>query len=795
MKKFVLVLLAILILPLNVMGANTFSDIEEKAYFRDAAMYLDSKGIISGYTDGTFRGDNNITRAEMATIVCRYLGKTNEADKLKEETFFTDVEKGHWALGYINYAYNSKILSGDGNGNFRPEDYILYEEALKMLLSASGLDEDAEWDYNNWAQVYVDLAQRKGVTTGQRGIQGQYVSRADVSVILYNILIGDGYTEKTETEVISIYNAEQMYALARLTAAESIKSSLGILNEEDDLKLFSFPETITNKKDKIEYLKKASYILINDIELDLSLSLLYNDISEGKGEFIGICVGDSKTVFSGKFNGNNKTILLKSSYGIKIENGNEYATCNVGIFGKMSDAEITNLNIRVNGDLKILSNRNSYVFGILAGEVNNCKISDVTVDITENSTIGIEQEKISNRNSIVGGLAGYVYANKDNYIRNCYVRLTNSTILNSKNNESTGNMYTGGIVGRSSGIWDCMVRFENCNTELKNSRIVADSAREISCVGGISSDSYFSEFAGNNVILDNSSIGAYTNGDTNVTIYSGGQQEYYKYAVGGILGNSMPGSNNRERLGQLGNYINNCTFKASMDKYGEILYAKEKAGSSTNVGGLVGIAFNNIEIENSTVDVKNGSFISERVESSKESAAHGATIGGIIGRMEHTGRIHNCVVYGENFDMMLRSTEEHIYAGGIVGIDIGPVHKKKVSLENNKVIGNGTTDIILEIVKSDKPNGSVYVGGIVGIGGYQVLGCEASGISLILNGKNISEADNIYMGKISGFITDIYLKEYNMFEWDNVGAYNCASSDVNLYNNLPENIRVIINEN
>ena len=184
-----------------------------------------------------------------------------------------------------------------------------------------------------------------------------------------------------------------------------------------------------------------------------------------------------------------------------------------------------------------------------------------------------------------------------------------------------------------------------------------------------------------------------------------------------------------------------------MDTYGEVLYAKEKAGTSTNVGGLAGLTFNNLTIENSRVDVKNGSFVSERLESEETATDFGSTVGGIIGRMEHTGRIADCVVNGENFDIIVRSTEKEIYAGGIVGVDIGPIHKKQVSLENNKVIGNGTTEIIAEIVKSDKPNSGIYLGGVSGSTGYQILNCETSGVSLVLNGNGIETAKKIYMGK------------------------------------------------
>ena len=93
MKKIISLMLVLLILSVNVIGASGFTDIEANDYYENAAVFLDGEGIITGYEDGSFRGQNNITRAEMATIVCRFLEKTSEANALKEKSFFEDVNK------------------------------------------------------------------------------------------------------------------------------------------------------------------------------------------------------------------------------------------------------------------------------------------------------------------------------------------------------------------------------------------------------------------------------------------------------------------------------------------------------------------------------------------------------------------------------------------------------------------------------------------------------------------------------------------------------------------------------
>ena len=71
----------------------------------------------------------------------------------------------------------------------------------------------------------------------------------------------------------------------------------------------------------------------------------------------------------------------------------------------------------------------------------------------------------------------------------------------------------------------------------------------------------------------------------------------------------------------------------------------------------------------------------------------GTTIGGIIGRLEHTGNVKGCIVKGNNLKINAKSTEKEIYAGGIVGIDMGPNHKNLISIENCSFIGNNNFTI------------------------------------------------------------------------------------------------------
>ena len=68
--------------PTNIMAADNntsvFSDVKDTDYYAQASTALEQLDILSGYPDGTFGAEKSITRAEMATIVCRMIDKKSE---------------------------------------------------------------------------------------------------------------------------------------------------------------------------------------------------------------------------------------------------------------------------------------------------------------------------------------------------------------------------------------------------------------------------------------------------------------------------------------------------------------------------------------------------------------------------------------------------------------------------------------------------------------------------------------------------------------------------------------------
>lgn len=182
-----------------VISAASFVDVPEDAYYAEAAERMAAKGILTGYGDGYYYGSHNVTRAQMAVVACRVLGKEPEAKALAGKTTFNDVTDAHtWATGYINYAVANGIFVGDGDGNFRPDDNVKYEEAVKVIVCVLGLDKDVKIDPTDWSKEYIEAADKAGLTQKLTGKKGEAMLRSDVAVLCDSSVTV--LETKTETE-------------------------------------------------------------------------------------------------------------------------------------------------------------------------------------------------------------------------------------------------------------------------------------------------------------------------------------------------------------------------------------------------------------------------------------------------------------------------------------------------------------------------------------------------------------------------------------------------------------------
>ena len=119
---------------------NVFSDVAQAAWFNKAVSSMANGEFILGYPDGTFMGDKSITRAEFVTVLVRFLDAPETADNP-----FSDVA-GHWAEDYIIAAVAAGWVDVYPDGTFKPDTPITRAEAMKIINTVlhRGVNESSE---------------------------------------------------------------------------------------------------------------------------------------------------------------------------------------------------------------------------------------------------------------------------------------------------------------------------------------------------------------------------------------------------------------------------------------------------------------------------------------------------------------------------------------------------------------------------------------------------------------------------------------------------------------------------
>lgn len=131
---------ASLLLAPTMAAAQSFSDIGPDSYLYDAVESLHEKGIISGYSDGTFRARDLVNRAEALKIVVSALKNVHLPPSGKSS--YADIAGGAWYQPYVEYAWSTlKIINGPPSyPNFHPGVSVTKAEFLKMFLLSQKID-------------------------------------------------------------------------------------------------------------------------------------------------------------------------------------------------------------------------------------------------------------------------------------------------------------------------------------------------------------------------------------------------------------------------------------------------------------------------------------------------------------------------------------------------------------------------------------------------------------------------------------------------------------------------------
>lgn len=197
---------------INSLTNSTYALIWNPVEFSDMAIHwakdtvndMGSRMVVSGVGGNTYDPNRNIARAEFAVIIVRALGLAPGIG----ETIFTDVASSDWYSDYISSAVSYGLLSGYGDGTFKPQGTITREEAMSIVARAMNITKlrpvmtDSqvassllEYEDRNlvsgWAKNEIAANLEAGIITGRTSATicpKENVTRAEVAVIMQKLL-------------------------------------------------------------------------------------------------------------------------------------------------------------------------------------------------------------------------------------------------------------------------------------------------------------------------------------------------------------------------------------------------------------------------------------------------------------------------------------------------------------------------------------------------------------------------------------------------------------------------------
>ena len=173
-------------------NANNFTDVADGAWYNVAISTVAAAGIVNGYEDGTFAPDKKITRAEFAAIASRFTTLVHEGANL-----FNDID-GHWAAEAINNAAITGWITGYDDGSFNPEANITRAEAITLInrvLYRYVQEDDLHEDMISWPDNTPD---KWYYTDVQEATNSHDYDRFDIGHYETHTAVGNTYDWESE---------------------------------------------------------------------------------------------------------------------------------------------------------------------------------------------------------------------------------------------------------------------------------------------------------------------------------------------------------------------------------------------------------------------------------------------------------------------------------------------------------------------------------------------------------------------------------------------------------------------
>lgn len=197
MNRRFLFLLTLTLCTAMTSEAIAFSDVEGH-WAEKSIQKAEEMKVITGYENNRFMPDSYMTRAELVTIINRFLEIQSETDK-----YIPDVTRQDWFHSDVRKALSAGIIKGDTNGYVRPNDYVTREEAAVIMCRAFYSEADGNVDtlsfkdndsISSWSRADILTFVKNGYITGYPDGElkpKNNITRAEIITILERIIAGD----------------------------------------------------------------------------------------------------------------------------------------------------------------------------------------------------------------------------------------------------------------------------------------------------------------------------------------------------------------------------------------------------------------------------------------------------------------------------------------------------------------------------------------------------------------------------------------------------------------------------
>lgn len=190
MKRFIVILTAVLLFSSGTISAFAFSDVDTSdEILYESVTDLNRLGVIAGYEDGTFRPNNNVTRAEFANIIKGLIPQTTNSGitiiRKQGSEIYCDVETGYWADYAIGLVSELGYLNGYEDGSFKGDNSITYQEAAKIFTCMLHYDSISE-ENGGYPAGYIATAADIGLFENIPLLKESSMTRRDVAVMTEN---------------------------------------------------------------------------------------------------------------------------------------------------------------------------------------------------------------------------------------------------------------------------------------------------------------------------------------------------------------------------------------------------------------------------------------------------------------------------------------------------------------------------------------------------------------------------------------------------------------------------------